>query len=59
MQNIENEQSAIVSAHYGKYAIPPTLQQLLQISNELGDSEVFYSGIGFYVSVEPLIHRVM
>jgi len=53
MEHVQNEQSAMISAQYGKYAIPPTLQQLLQISNELEDLEVFYSGLGFYVTIEP------
>jgi len=53
MEHLQNEESALISAQYGKYALPPTLQQLLQISNELEDSQVFYSGLGFYVTVEP------
>lgn len=38
--------------NFGKYNIPPTLQTLIDLANELGDDEQFYLCLNFYLSLE-------
>ncbi len=38
--------------NFGKYDVPPTLQKLIDLQNELGDPEQFYQGLNFYLSLE-------
>ncbi|WP_409274604.1 hypothetical protein V1499_06020 [Neobacillus sp. SCS-31] len=38
--------------NFGKYDIPPTLQRLMDLQNDLGDPEQFYLGLNFYLSLE-------
>lgn len=37
--------------NFGKYDVPPTLQTLMDLEKELGDSEQFYDGLHFYLSL--------
>ncbi|MCM3164294.1 hypothetical protein [Metabacillus litoralis] len=41
-----------MSNNFGKYYVPPTLQKLIELQNELGDPEQFYLGLNFYLSLE-------
>jgi hypothetical protein len=38
--------------NFGKYDVPPTLQRLIDVQNDLGDQEQFYLGLNFYLSLE-------
>ena len=37
--------------NFGKYDVPQTLQTLIELEKELGDSEHFYDGLHFYLSL--------
>ncbi|RTQ92918.1 hypothetical protein [Lysinibacillus telephonicus] len=41
-----------MGSNFGKYDVPPTLQRLIDLQNVLGDSEKFYLGLNFYLSLE-------
>lgn len=38
--------------NFGKYTVPPTLQKLIDLQKEIGDTEHFYFGLNFYLSLE-------
>lgn len=39
-------------SNFGNYAIPPTLQRLIDLQTVLEDDEQFYHGLNFYLSLE-------
>lgn len=41
-----------MGSNFGKYDVPPTLQRLIDLQNDLGDPEQFYLGLNFYLSLE-------
>lgn len=41
-----------MNSNFGKYAIPPTLNKLIELQHILGDSEQFYSALNFYLTTE-------
>ncbi|MFD0710866.1 hypothetical protein [Paenibacillus sp. GCM10027626] len=52
MGNVQDEMlSESARINYGKYSVPPTLQSLLKVAQEVADSEAFYSAFNMYVSL--------
>jgi len=41
-----------LDSNFGKYVVPPTLQRLIDLENDLGDTEDFFMGLDFYLSLE-------
>ncbi|MGN7941427.1 MULTISPECIES: hypothetical protein [Bacillaceae] len=41
-----------MDSNFGKYVVPPTLQRLIDLQNDLGDTEDFFKGLDFYLSLE-------
>lgn len=39
-------------SNFGKYDVPPTLQKLIDLQKDLVDSEQFYLGFNFYLSLD-------
>ncbi|MER2000149.1 MAG: hypothetical protein ABS882_10250 [Lysinibacillus sp.] len=37
--------------NFGKYDVPPTLHTLIELEKELGERELFYEGLHFYLSL--------
>ncbi|MEW5591969.1 hypothetical protein ABGT24_00140 [Peribacillus frigoritolerans] len=43
-----------MDSNFGKYVVPTTLQRLIDLQNDLGDTEDFFLGLDFYLSLENL-----
>ncbi|MFJ7755923.1 hypothetical protein ACQKGI_22040 [Peribacillus muralis] len=43
-----------MDSNLGKYGVPPTLQRLINLQNDLGDTRDFFRGLDFHLSLENL-----